>query len=546
MNVQEFVIRLKDQTTATMGKVVSMTESGMGRFVRSVKMGEAEMEKFTAKAEGVKDKVGDTFRDLARGLAPFLTAFGVGALVEGLGEIAIHAEQTKVQFEVLLGSGEKATAMIANLHAWADKTPFQFNDLAEASKTLLNFGVSAQNNLPVLKSLGDVSGGNAERLQMLAGAYGKVAAFQRLTGREMMEFIHAGWNPLRDISEATGISMEKLQKRMSKGEIGVNMVSAALQHATAVGGRFHDMLLKQSETLGGKWSTLKDHIHEVGLQAANALAPLLKNLVEFGEWLINNRDFIIGMAAAIGAYILVAQGATIATNIWRFAQLLLNTAMEINPVGAIIAGIILLVFWIRHAWDHFGWFRGAVYGAWEALKGLGTLIKDFLVDSIVNFLKGIMGIGQALVQFFKGDFSGAWETAKQATKDLIGVGTIQHAVENAKKLGQNVAVAYNKGVKEVAGANTKEGSTNPEKENGIAGAAFKFSKPGGEGSDTADGISKNGVRNIYINITKLVEKLEVHTVNMKEGAEEIREMITEQFLRVVNSANNISGTSTGL
>ncbi len=388
MNVQEFAIRLKDQTTATMGKVVSMTESGMGRFVRSVKMGEAEMEKFTAKAEGVKDKVGDTFRDLARGLAPFLTAFGVGALVEGLGELAIHAEQTKVQFEVLLGSGEKATTMIANLHAWADKTPFQFNDLAEASKTLLNFGVSAQNNLPVLKSLGDVSGGNAERLQMLAGAYGKVAAFQRLTGREM--------------------------------------------NATGVGGRFHDMLLKQSETLGGKWSTLKDHIHEVGLQAANALAPLLKNLVEFGEWLINNRDYIIGVAAAIGAYILIAQGATIATNIWRFAQLLLNTVMEMNPIGLIIGGIILLVFWIRHAWDHFGWFRGAVYGAWEALKGLGTLIKDFLVDSIVNFLKGILGLGQALVQFFKGDFSGAWETAKQATKDLIGVSTIQHAVDNAK------------------------------------------------------------------------------------------------------------------
>jgi tape measure domain-containing protein len=545
MNVQEFAIRLKDQTTATMGKVVSMTESGMGRFVRSVKMGEAEMEKFTAKAEGVKDKVGDTFRDLARGLAPFLTAFGVGALVEGLGELAIHAEQTKVQFEVLLGSGEKATTMIANLHAWADKTPFQFNDLAEASKTLLNFGVSAQNNLPVLKTLGDVSGGNAERLQMLAGAYGKVTAFQRLTGREMMEFIHAGWNPLRDISEATGISMEKLQKRMSKGEIGVNMVSAALEHATGVGGRFHDMLLKQSETLGGKWSTLKDHIHEVGLQAANALAPLLKNLVEFGEWLINNRDYIIGVAAAIGAYILVAQGATIATNIWRFAQLVLNTAMEMNPIGLIIAGIILLVFWIRHAWDHFGWFRGAVYGAWEALKGLGTLIKDFLVDSIVNFLKGILGLGQALVQFFKGDFSGAWETAKQATKDLIGVSTIQHAVDNAKKLGQNVAAGYNKGVKEVAGLHSKEGSTNPEKENGIAGAAFKFSKPGGEGSDTADGINKNGVRNIYINITKLVEKLEVHTVNMREGAEEIRELITEQFLRVVNSANNISGTSTG-
>jgi hypothetical protein len=322
------------------------------------------------------------------------------------------------------------------------------------------------------------------------------------------------------------------------------MVAAALQHATGPGGRFHDMLLKQSETLGGKWSTLKDHIHELALQMATALAPLLKQLVDFGEWLLQNKEYMIGLAAGIGAYVLVVQGATIATNIWRFAQLLLNTAMKMNLIGLIIGAIIFLVFWIKHAWEHFGWFRGAVYGAWEALKGLGTLIKDFLVDTLVNYLKGIWGLGEALVKFFKGDFSGAWESAKQATKDLIGVSTIQHAVENAKKLGQNVAAGYNQGVREMATAHGKEGTTNPEKENGIAGAAFKFSKPGGE--DTADSISKNGVRNIHININKLVEKLEVHTVNMKEGAEEIRELITEQFLRVVNSANNIAGTSTGL
>jgi hypothetical protein len=333
---------------------------------------------------------------------------------------------------------------------------------------------------------------------------------------------------------------------MRKGEIGINMVGAALQHATGPGGRFHDMLVKQSETLGGRWSTLKDHIHELALQMATALAPLLKQLVDFGEWLLQNKEYVIGLAAGIGAYVLIVQGAANATNIWRFAQLLLNTAMEMNPIGLIIGAIIFLVFWVKMAWEKFGWFRGAVYGAWEALKGLGTLIKDFLVDSIVNFLKGIWGLGEAIVKFFKGDFSGAWDTAKQATKDLIGVSTLQHAVTNAKKLGQNVAAGYNQGVKEVAGLG-KAGATSPEKESGIAGAAFKFSKPGGEdGSDTADGINKNGVRNIHINITKLVEKLEVHTVNMKEGAEEIRDMITEQFLRVVNSANNIAGTSSGL
>lgn len=545
MNVQEFVIRLKDDVSGVMNRVVNTTESGMGRFVKSIKLGENEIEKFSKSAESTKERVGESFRDLAHGLAPFLAAFGVTAIVEGLGEVAIQAEKTKIQFEVFLGSGKKAAEMIGNLHAFADKSPFQFTELAEASKTLLTFGVTANNNLPVLKRLGDVSGGNAERLQLLASAYGKVSAFQRLTGREMLEFIHSGWNPLRDISEATGISMEKLQKRMSKGEIGVNMISAALEHATGPGGRFNNMLVKQSQTLGGKWSTLKDHIHEMALKAATALAPLLKSFIEFGEWMLQNKDYVLALIAGISAYVLIVNHAAIATGIWRFAQLLLNAAMNISPMGLLIGAIIALVFWAKSAWEKFGWFRGAIYGAWEAIKGFGLMIKDFLIDSLVNFLKGIWGIGDAIVKLFNGDFSGALEAAKQATKDLIGVSTMQHAVENAKKLGKNVAEGYQQGVKEVALLHGKEGAVT-EKEPGISGAAFKFSKPGGEDGDTADSINKNGVRNIHININKLVEKLEVHSVNMKEGAEEIREMITEQFLRVVNSANNISGTSAGL
>jgi hypothetical protein len=60
--------------------------------------------------------------------------------------------------------------------------------------------------------------------------------------------------------------------------------------------------------------------------------------------------------------------------IWTAAQWALNIAMDANPIGAVIAAIVLLVAGVIYAWTNFAWFRDAVTGVWSALSTVFTAI----------------------------------------------------------------------------------------------------------------------------------------------------------------------------
>ena len=162
-------------------------------------------------------------------------------------------------FEVLLGSADNALAHVEDLKKFAASTPFEMNDLAEASKTLLAFGTDASKTMPVMKQLGDVSLGNKEKFQSLALVYGQVSSQGKMMGQDLLQMINAGFNPLLEISKHTGESMESLKDKMSKGQIGIEELDQALQWATEDGGQFAGGMEKASKTMTGMISTLKDN-----------------------------------------------------------------------------------------------------------------------------------------------------------------------------------------------------------------------------------------------------------------------------------------------
>ena len=131
------------------------------------------------------------------------------------------------------------------------------------------------------------------------------------------------------------------------------------------------------------------------------------------------------------------------------AQWLWNVAMDANPIGLIIGGIAVLVGTIMYAWDKFGVFRGGIMATWETIKGFGNVIKEYVIDRIHGILSGLGGIAKAIGQLFSGNFKEAWETAKQAGVDLVGITAGQNAIKNAAEAGKKIGTAYQKGVSEV-------------------------------------------------------------------------------------------------
>ncbi|MFI3322088.1 MAG: phage tail tape measure protein [Rikenellaceae bacterium] len=111
--------------------------------------------------------------------------------------------------------------------------------------------------------------------------------------------------------------------------------------------------------------------------------------------------------------------STFATNGMTTATKLLNMALNANPILLIVTGIGVLVTAVITCWNKFEGFRVAVLGSWEVLKEFGVSLFDSIVTPFKLILKGISGVGSAIVSLVKGDFKEAAISAKEGFKDIV-------------------------------------------------------------------------------------------------------------------------------
>jgi len=194
-------------------------------------------------------------------------------------------EMSEAAFTTMLGSAEAAKDMLKDLTNFAAKTPFGLKDLTGATQTLIQFGVAGEDIMPTLQSIGDVSGGNADRMKSLSLAFGQATSAGRLMGQDLLQMINAGFNPLQVISKQTGETMLELKKRMENGGISAIELSEAFKTASSEGGQFYGGMERGSQTLTGQISTLKDNIAALARSFGKVMLPALKditaNLSEF-------------------------------------------------------------------------------------------------------------------------------------------------------------------------------------------------------------------------------------------------------------------------
>lgn len=292
-------------------------------------------------------------------------------------------EDLQTAFEVMLGSEEKAIDMTAKLKEMGAKTPFEVVGLAQATKTLLNYGYTNENVLPIMSKLGDVALGNNDRLQGLAVVMGQVNSLGRLQAGDLNQLINRGWNPLNEISKRTGETMEQLRDRMKDGKLTYKEVQQALEDATSAGGKFYQGMEKGSETLSGKLSTLKDNFNEFLGSAVKPISDWLSNvlipkLTELAGWFGNlsqeTKTAILvfaGLLAGIGPVVLV-----LGLMVTALGALLSPLGLVIGAVGLLAGGFLLNYI---HAESLQGAFTMLIFYMGE--------LKKFVMDTLVPALR---------------------------------------------------------------------------------------------------------------------------------------------------------------
>ena len=102
-----------------------------------------------------------------------------------------------------------------------------------------------------------------------------------------------------------------------------------------------------------------------------------------------------------------------------------------------------------------GFFKSVFDDPLQSIKDLGTAIKNNIIERFNSMLDTVGLAGKAVKQFFEGDFSGAAESAKAASKEFVDVltgvdGTVDKVSEGVTK----VATATSNYVKETVNAAT--------------------------------------------------------------------------------------------
>ncbi len=273
-------------------------------------------------------------------------------------------EQALTSFEVILGSADKADKLMSDLEKFASVTPFNTEDVQKASTMLLGYGVEAENLLDIMGRLGDLSQGSAEKLDRVSLAYGQMLAKGKVTGEEMRQLIEAQVPLLQGLADYLGKSTAEVQDMVSKGAVGINDLNGAIVKMTSEGGKFFNMMEKQSETMSGKLATLEDNISIIGRNIGEETFQALKGELE----------------EVISALDRMSEDGSLD----EFAQ---NIGEDIASVITFIANLIKFLYEIKDVL-----IAGA--GAWLTYKAaIGTLT---VIQSVTTWGKGLIATLKAL------------------------------------------------------------------------------------------------------------------------------------------------------
>jgi tape measure domain-containing protein len=224
-------------------------------------------------------------------------------------QLATEVEDTTVAFEVLTGDVKQAKVLFDQVRSFAEASPVTFSNAAQATRTMMSFGIEAQHIQENLRMLSDVTGGNNERFKNLSLSFAQMSAAGRLMGQDLLQMINAGFNPLQQMSKTTGESLIDLKKRMEDGAISSEEVRQAFIDATSEGGMFNGMTERLAETMGGKLNIAMSDLEKAGVQLGQTFGPLVIMMTDgFNEnksvlndiiWLVEKFTDGIGLAVAM-------------------------------------------------------------------------------------------------------------------------------------------------------------------------------------------------------------------------------------------------------
>ena len=345
----------------------------------------------TATAAG--EEADEAFNKMKNSIASVAAGVSLGMLVKKIAEVRGEVQQLEVAFETMLGSKQKADALMAQMVELAAKTPFGLQDVTNAAKQLLAFGSTVEQVADEIVMIGDIASGLSIPLGDLIYLYGTTRTQGGLFTQDLKQFMQRGIPLADELAKVMGITADEVRELVSAGKVGFPEVQKALQSMTSEGGQFGGLMAKQAETITGQISALQDAIYQMFNEIGKSNEGVISAVLSGASWIVEHYEAILKILSKVviawGAYkaaliVVAATQKIVATaqfvqrlyNVAKGAQAaaqafrVLNTAMKSNPWG-LIASIAATV--IAFIWDWVAGLNEAAEATEETTRVMGEL-----------------------------------------------------------------------------------------------------------------------------------------------------------------------------
>ncbi len=370
-----------------------------------------------------------------------------GLIADGLGKgwtLAADMEETAVSFEVMLGSAKNAQIVLSQLQKFGASTPFEFPELASASKKLLAFGVSADQLLPSLQRIGDIAKGLQIPLEDLSDLYGKAKVQGTLMAEDLNQLMGRGIPVMKEFAKQLGVSEGEVKKLASEGKVTFPMLEKAFKDMTGTGGQFNGMMDKQSQTLNGLLSTLSDNVGQALMRVTQSMLTAFNikgGITALSDMIGSATDYVVGYLTTA-----VQLGIKLGQMVWGFIQgvwaKVLPTLVNIGEgiafawsasYDSIVAYGMAIYNFLSTIWTTtYNIVVPIVQAIWEGITAAFTWGLNALGITTAAGLDGQQGMWGKFIAFMNWVRTGV----------TYALNAISFGVENWKRLGEFALLSY--------------------------------------------------------------------------------------------------------
>ncbi len=227
---------------------------------------------------GIEQAIGGMSFSIGGLTAALAGLAGVGATVKAMFTAGTF-EQTVIAFETMIGSVKETQDTLANLTEFAAKTPFEMPEILQAARGLIQFGERGQELMGTLNMLGNAASGTSTSFGMVALIFNQIRGVGKLLTQDFRQLSTRGIISLADIAKYYKVSTEEAQKMLSAGKITFEEFRKIMAGLSGEGGRFANLMEKQSHSYLGLWSTFKDEVGLVSRAFGEQLLPMAKEVL---------------------------------------------------------------------------------------------------------------------------------------------------------------------------------------------------------------------------------------------------------------------------